>query len=308
MRNLRLGWALDPVAMPASNIKNSVKFFGALEKTGPIEIDPVSVVCPDQVNWPLSFSREWMTGFSETAKQMVAKGLKSVKLKALADPEVLFENEHSKKNAIDLLEKWGKSRNLDWWVVRTHLKEGMGRAFVGSFAEALLTRSSRPVLVFNSHEQDLKKLSSVLFPTDFSPSSWKILRKLALDLADRKIPILIFHYRPKEDDRMLVQSSAWFGGVEKLRDYLLAEELEKNKIGAQWVSQLHGLGVESELVFAHGNKPLAKAINEASHKARASMVVLPTFTGRWEQVVFGSVAREVMRGSKVPTLVLKEES
>jgi nucleotide-binding universal stress UspA family protein len=194
-----------------------------------------------------------------------------------------------------------QAEDCDLVVMGTHGRAGLDRWIMGSVAQAVVAKSSRPVLVVHAPTKDSpeppRDFARILITTDGSECSQGALQHgLALAKAlDAQATVLLaseysFHYLEPaltlspELDQLERRLHGW--GQE-----VLAE--------AQAQAQQEGLSVQTRLVKG---KPLPCILAEAP---KHDLVVMGTH-GRsgWNKIALGSVSEGVVRRCTKPVLVV----
>jgi nucleotide-binding universal stress UspA family protein len=193
----------------------------------------------------------------------------------------------------------------DLVVMTSHGRSGISRAWVGSVADAVVRRSSAPVLLLRPRAGGKPPASftsaHVLIPLDGSPLAEGILPPAAhlAQLAKARCTLLRVvspvqlsaepHHAGRAEDPELLREA-----VAQAEAYLeqVAAPLRRN-----------GLVVQSAVVV---HAVAAVAILDYAATAAVDLVAMGTHgRGGWSRVALGSVADKVMRGLLLPVLLFR---
>ena len=208
------------------------------------------------------------------------------------------------------LHRYAVERGVDLIVMATHGRTGVSRAWLGSVADAVMRRSSVPVLMVRPGDDavDLRRgrtFSGILVPLDGSPHAETVLEP-ALALAEtlgatvtllEVVPPVYavpqplgysWTATPADQERMETRT-------EMAEDYLRSV--------AERLRAAHGnVEVRTEVrVFDH----TASGILERAHSLDFDLVAMTTQGRGASRVLMGSIADKVLRGTALPLLMLR---
>lgn len=220
---------------------------------------------------------------ADVASKCMSRCGVAVRTQLLGCPTVASVIGHALETGIDLL------------VMTTHGRGGISRAWLGSVADAVVRRTSVPVLLLRPREEEVEfecepQARHVLIPLDGSELSEGILEPaIALaQLSHARVTLLqaIGPARSAADDVAVAHTRA----SRHLAD--LAAEIRKT-----------GLEVEVAVVF-HALPAVAILDYAASHDV--DLIALATHgRGGWSRMALGSVADKVVRGTLTPVLLYR---
>ncbi|HEU5208662.1 MAG TPA: universal stress protein [Longimicrobiales bacterium] len=194
---------------------------------------------------------------------------------------------------VPTLVSYATDAEVDLIVMTTHGRGGISRAWLGSVADALVRRTSVPVLLLRPRDEDVvmtcePQTSHMLIPLDGSDLSEGILSPaLALaQLSGARITLLqVMAPQPVDSDARSERRAA--------QRYL---ESVARRVAAD---------IEIDIAVETHASP-AVAILEYAGLHGADLIALATHgRGGWSRVTLGSVADKVVRGTMMPVLLYR---
>ncbi|MCC6873406.1 MAG: universal stress protein [Sandaracinaceae bacterium] len=141
-------------------------------------------------------------------------------------------------------------------------------------------------------------MKQILACVDFSPTTPGILAQTKRMASARGADVVVLHVAPGEPD--------WVGygpGPQSVRDQFALELREAHAKAQALADELRAAGIEAKALSVQG--PAPEKILEQADALGAELIVIGS---RGHSVVYdllvGSVAQGVLRGSKVPVLVV----
>ena len=234
---------------------------------------------------------------------------------------IMNYEEQALERALSQLEEWGASHDakakaclgtpgfdileeshdpaVELLVMATHARSGIARGLLGSITEWVVRRSTKPVLTINPDTHPTQPVKRILWPTDLSDSSKRVLPLVAkwseqlhaevtvLVVFDSKEPLdFTPGFEPEEE-----VVDAFEEHAAEVRNALLEEEL------AEELSVFDRVQVES----CFGNP--AEQIAEFCEDQDIDLVMMTTHGRRgFRRLLLGSTTEEVIRNAKVPVL------
>lgn len=194
--------------------------------------------------------------------------------------------------------------DADLIVLPTHGRTGVGRAVLGSVAEQILRRSTRPVLLLTDRMLDWQPAAGraagpLIVATDLSPDS-VVAHRPAAELARRLgLPLLLLSVLPTHEPHAFVA-----GAPTRLQEKSADERTHERVRDLQRHAVELGGEVPVE-VLAHVADDVAAAIVGEAAKQEGEMLVLTTHGRRGvARLIRGSVAEQVVRQATMPVLVM----
>ncbi len=251
------------------------------------------------------------------------------------DPHLIVQRTTSHTEAARLLSEYAETENASLILVNTQGRKGMSRFIEGSFAETLMAITSIPVLIVGAREAHAHKASSevaspgrgILFSTLLTNSSRLAYRKVVeiarnLAIAPNVVPshisalgiktatspkmeVILFHSMTSPVEPIFQSGLSLLGGVwVPVQSYFGREashEIRRAMVWKRW-GRRHGLKIQNEI--RDFGTPVANSILDTAKKRNTALIILENCSSRLEAFFIGSVARQVMRDSECPVLIL----
>jgi nucleotide-binding universal stress UspA family protein len=197
--------------------------------------------------------------------------------------------------AVPTLVAYAAEMAVDLIVMTTHGRGGISRAWLGSVADALVRRTSIPVLLLRPREGELvlecePRTARMLVPLDGSLLSEGILDPAATlaQLSNARVTLL----------QTVLPERTTPGELEEERTCAL-RHLEG------LAARLRTRGLQADVAVVTHASP-AMAILDYATQHGVEMIALATHgRGGWSRVALGSVADKVVRGTAMPVLLYR---
>ena len=184
----------------------------------------------------------------------------------------------------------------DWVFVGTHGRSGLRRLALGSWAEDLVRRAPRPVVVVGPQARIPEAYTTITVGLDLSPASLEVLgqlRSVGAELGCRRFNLVCARPAPLDmiaryrDQRMALPAP-------DLRD--LERELEAQRRACE------DAGFETDLVTE--SDVAAQAILRSAARAGADLIAVGSHGRKGlSRFLLGSVADEVIRSAQTPVYI-----
>lgn len=290
-------WALDPFKSSSRETARLRKTLKAWTSRDHARVMPVAVLSPAVLPWlpgPAAVHENMSRAVDQALQSRL--GDRSLTTK----PRVLRQSKPFLRNSIDTLLKYALRENASMIAVGTQGHSGFGH--LGSFTENLIARSPIPVLTVNPQTRIGAAIRTVFLPLDFNRDSEKLFRT-ALNLAKaRKAKLILFH-QIEPIPATAYSSESIFMATNGLLAAYAEIERDRQKKGREWAEQARADGVPTEFVISRSIGPRAQAIIETAKKKDADLIVMTTRQNRAEQILLGSVTRDVLMKADRPVLV-----
>jgi len=233
--------------------------------------------------------------FTTYPKKLIRSQLNALALKKIT-AAVLFQPSISLSASVKRLASYALSSKANLIVASTHGKVGLPRFVFGSFAESLAHISETDLLLYNQKTKLNKTPKKIVYAHDFSRKGAEGLEKI-IDYANKwKASITVVHI-PEASYSISFQGPD--DEADSYRKYvtdvaIYIEECLKRR------------GIECDIVIEQNwKKPEAELILNAAKKIKADLIAVTAKSGKTAILLGGSVTRNIMRKSTIPTLVLK---
>ncbi len=294
--------ALDPFANDQVSLKKAMNTTKNLANALDTVIDPVSVVSPDQLQWPSRFDGTWAKQFEKAARASLKKVATSTGIK-VENIEILSQPVHSLKASVTALIDEADKRKPLAIAVFTHHRKSPAFRFFGTFATALLAKGSCPLVFVNAKGKDVRAFKRVLFATDFSPESERAFASVVKMALTMRAEIILFHALVPINVEVYA-SAGLMGGIANYDAFVKDEEEQSTSDAKRWIETARAAGVEARFSLQHASFRASVAIVEAAHSLKADMIAVCSKTTGASVVFLGSVTRDLIETSKLPLLVI----
>lgn len=290
--------AVDPYSeFEAGSVRNFVK---NLAGQNGAKVVASYVLAPASVNWTGDFSGPWMKRFGPLAEQKMDQlyGVDQI------ETHVIPCKESGQRAAVQALLRFVQKQKAEFLVLTTHARTGIERLAMGSFAETTILSSKTPVLILNPSHPIPQSVRRILVPTDITKKSEKYVLATA-DLAKKLGAEIILFYKQPDPLDPIVQQGVYSlgGGWVSLQSFIDEELARKTKDIEKLEAAIRKKGVTVSHVIDSAPIGLIDSINNTVKDKGVDMVTVLTQTGTVAAAILGSVARGLVRTSKVPVLV-----
>ncbi len=288
-------WSFEPFHQENNSIKDMYRSLGALSGN-PTKIEIGFVVTRTESELNLAFDIPENERFSSYPKNQMKQKLKEAQVK-IDDKKihVIDYSTFSTTKSVDRLLKLASDRGADLIGIYTHARKGLSRLIIGSFAETLIHRSKKDLLILSPKATVKSPMKNVLFASDFGPNSKKEFLKLFSYIKNMDPVLTVFH------DAEIIYKKSLDEKNPKIHAY--RKKIDQMKL---WIEdQCHKAGIEGNVVIASDFKSTSEHVLSIAKKNKIDLVVVCAKVGPTAALMGGSVTRQVIRESSVPVLVLK---
>jgi nucleotide-binding universal stress UspA family protein len=299
-------WAIDPLSARGLPVAKSRHMLSALTRGNRLKIDPVSILSAKDLQWPAGeLSGRWGDKFTEFAQKSLRPVFRRARMKEIGEPTIL-QTAYSRADAVRGLIDYAREHHAKVIMVNMRSRKGWGRFRIGAFTESLLAASPIPVLAIRPDTRVPSRVSTIVLPTELVPSAYKVFRELLTLAKEWKAKVIIVHRLEVPQ----IFATDWVGfaaasEIELMREVMRENEYLKSREGQRWESEAKSFGVDAEFRLLRGMAPLAQSIVKAAGDSRADIVAVTAQDHTVTQTILGTAAKEVLRLSPRPVLVLQ---
>lgn len=299
----RILWSINPFDRNPKALKAVEAALGLFKDS---EVQPLFVMSPQEFHYfrDLKFSK-WKSPkpmLPETiAEEQIQTLLKKSPLKKILPAKILPEKDDSSQIKAKRLVEYAETQRFSLIALSTHARKGLMRLFMGSFAETLLLTGFDAVLFVNPQTRAVKKVKSILYPTDFSASSRAGYEK-ALELASywgarvevffAKAPPQIYNYSVVAEGSII--------------PYLMLHESEDIE---KWSKEYLDLAKKKNITARFTSKPsfdsAETSILKHAKSLKTDMIFMQARKHDAVTNFFGSTIRGVVRSANCPVIALR---
>jgi nucleotide-binding universal stress UspA family protein len=288
-------WAFEPFHQDTLRIKGMYNTLRQLVGS-PANIEVGFVANSSEPSLKLAFDIPEEERFNIYPRKLIKKELKKARVE-IEDKKIHLVEYHTitTTKAVDRLMKLASDQGADLIGLFTHAREGYLRFIIGSFAETAIHRSKLSLLILNPQTKVAPKIKNVLYASDFTPASKKHLKSIIAYCKKLKSGLTVFHQAEVIYKWSLDESNP------KINAY--RRKVDRMKT---WIEQeCHRAGISAEVIVASDFKATSDMIFANMKKKKIDLVTVSAKVGPMAAFMGGSVTRQIVRGSKVPVLVLK---
>ena len=243
-------------------------------------------------------------GLSHSENQL-KKILHQLEFKTDMKPKILAHGSGFVRGGVKTLLSYAKKTRANSILVSTNARLGFMRYVLGSFAETLIIESTIPVMVVSPKAKIALRPGVILFPTDFSKSSWKAYQQVVSLAKVIGSKIKIFHQYQGEQQAVPSNVSYFLSDKWLKSESLLDKDYQKIKSKlSKWLRWTKLQNVKCDHTIKFGFKNIADAAIEQAKKDHIWMIAMATIKGPISSTFLGSNARWVVRSAQCPVWVL----
>ncbi len=293
-----LVWGLDAETGDEKIQLATAKAIGVLTK-GRAKIFPVGIITPPGPYPARGRLLEIFEEENSRVSTVIEARLKKMRLVGL-QPLTIKKAEYSIRSQVAKIVRHAEEIKADAIVVSTHARKGLGRFFLGSFAETLLLTSTVPVIIVNPKAK-ASPCKHILFPTDFGPKAKATLDKVC-DLAKTLgAKVTLYH----KVDVINPYTVGTFHAVPLYQSYLKQSKEEFKELASKLVVIAEQAKVPVKVVINDDADFPAEGILKKAKSSKANLIALTAQSGKMSALLIGSVTREIARRSMCPVWVIR---
>jgi nucleotide-binding universal stress UspA family protein len=297
---MKILWAIDCFGGSLATIKAGARFLNQLasNSTSPIQIYPVSIMGPLEFQWFID------AGIKESPQHYLERIIRKLKVEGLQYPKVISDSGFSLSASAKALDAFGKKYHCEFILCMTQSKSGLKNALLGSFAEALVSRSKTPLFLVHPKGSSKIEFRKSLFTTDLSPQSRSAFKKFLSFARELKSSVTVLHCAFQQSDwataLAMVESFQYLSGLPmNIKEASLKKDQTWFEEGAR------RQGVKAKFLISRHYQQVADEILKTGSKQGADYLVMATHSGPISSMILGSTAKKVLRLSTRPVLVIK---
>ena len=284
---MKVLWTFDPFDKNKELHLFGKKLLSSLfDKTDCLEV--IYVASNAQAELATSFSIPVEKRYSDYPKKIIKNQLKKILLKKL-HIEILFEKSLSLTSIVKKLVDYATMQSVDLVVIATNSKRNLPRFILGSFAETMVHISKCDLLTYHQKTKfNSEKPFNIIYAHDFSPKGTKGLERLLVYIKKWNSYLTIVHVpipnAGVDLNEYQVSPKKHIVQIEKL--------IEKSKIKFK-------IHLEFKI------QPISETILSITKKTNGSIIAVTAQSNKLQALLGGSITRQILRNSSVPTLILK---
>ncbi len=291
---MKILWTFDPFEK-----NKQLRFFGKklllnlFDKSD--KVKAVYMASRSEINLTTAFDVPKKNRFTIYPKKLIKSELKKLNLMKI-DVVVIPELSMSTTASVKKLASFAKESKTDLIVISTHGKVGLPRFILGSFAESLVHSAQTNVLLYNQKTKLSKTPKKLVYAHDFSRKGADGLPQV-LDYANKWNASLVIVHVPESNYSFSFQGPD--EDAESYRKYV-------NDVAIQIEQTVRRRGIPCEIFIEPSwKKSASQSILDTVKKVNADIAIVTAKSGKMAALLGGGVTRNIIRESRVPTLILK---
>jgi nucleotide-binding universal stress UspA family protein len=288
-------WALEPFHQDSTRIQGMYHLLTQLVgQSSNIEVGFIVTRTESDLHW--AFNVPQKDRFTVYPRKILKTALRNAKC-SIDDNKihVVDYETMSKKKAVDRLLSLAETRGTNLIALYTHARQGFMRLALGSFAETVIHRSKKSLLLMNPKTKCSPKIKNILFSSDFSWASEKHLKKAIEICKQINAKLTIFHQAQVTYKWSLDDSNR------SIQDY----RRKVNRMKSRIEQECKIAEVPYEVIIVSEFSPTTDLILKTATKVKADLIVIAAKVGPVAALMGGSTTRQIIREGTRPILVLK---
>jgi len=296
--NKRIAWPVDPFAEDLELQKRTTEFLRLLHAQTKAEICPISIIqWGDRTLMPGAIAGALLE-LEAQAKGHLEKFFKRHKLKGLVAPTILTQNDLSLQKAVQSTITAAKKLETQLMVLSSRARKGATRFLIGSFADTLILNSTLLTIVVSPKTHPLKRIRTILFPTDFRQKSKDAFTEVIQFASEMDAKILIFH-------RLEMVTYPHLTDHPEYENWKRAE-IRRCEKEAEWLRErADESNVDTIIEIVTKGPSVAESVLSLAKKTPSSILALVSHTApSMVPILLGSNTRQILHAAGSPTWVI----
>lgn len=251
-------------------------------------IEVIYVASNAEAELATSFNIPIEKRYSDYPKKIIKEELKKLSLES-CKIKILFEKSLSLTASVKKVVGYTKKNKVDLIVIATNAKKNLPKAIFGSFAETMIHLSICDILIYHQGTRfDLKKPENIVYAHDFT---------LKGDLGLKRL----IKYIKKWDSFLTIVHVPIPSVGTELHDFKDSMKRKAQKIQSLMVREK----IKCKICLEYEVRPISEILLEIGDENKGGMIVLTAQSSKLTAFLGGSITRQVLRESTLPTMVLK---
>jgi nucleotide-binding universal stress UspA family protein len=226
--------------------------------------------------------------YSIYPKKMILSQLKKLKMDNL-NAEVISSAKISLSSIIKEFVKYNSDKKTDLIIIASNSKPLLPRLIFGSFCETLIHLSENDLLIYHQKTKfDSKSNKKILYAHDFTNKGDMGLERVIEYAKSWNAQLIIVHVP-------MFLSNMTFEKFKKITENH-AEQIKED---------IKKYNVPFKLIISYEIKPINTIILNMAKKNEADFIAVTAKSSKLTALLGGSITRQILRESKLPSLVLK---
>ncbi len=203
------------------------------------------------------------------------------------------------RDRVDAISAEANKHSAAFVALHSHSRTGLGRLYMGSFAETFVLYSQEPTLVFNPTCAVSPRLRRAVFPTDFSAESARACATFQTLCLKLGVPLSIANVQPWYESLEILQP--------RMRADVEAQKRDRARGAENLAAEARGRGVDAEAVIlkACGSDNPSGPILEFATGHQVDLIALAAQSGPLMTALVGATSRSIAREAHCPVLIYR---
>ncbi len=284
---MKIMWAFDPFQTNKEQQQFAARILRSLANSKD-ELTAIYVASNAEAELATAFSVPASKRYSTYPKKIMTAALKKLNLKKIKS-EVLSEKSLSMTSITRQITDYTKKKKIDLLLIATNNKKFLPRLIFGSFAESIVHLSNCDLFIFHQRTKfNDKAPARILYADDLTPKGTLGLERAIGYARKWNAELSIVHIPMPEAGMTLPEfKETTQKKIAKLEQYMAKQK------------------VHYQIYLEYDVKPMSETLLEMADKTGADLIAVAAQTKKLEAFLGGSITRQILRASELPTLVLK---
>lgn len=285
---MKVLWAFDPFQKNQKLNIIGKKILDTFFDSSKNSISAVYVASKAEAELTTAFNIPDSIRYSLYPKKVINAQLKKLKMRGLAI-DIIPSIKMSLSSMIKEFVKYTKEQKIDLVIMSSNGKDLLPRLILGSFCETLIHSSECDLLIYHQKTKfDPKVTKKILYAHDFTEKGNLGLKRIIEYATDWDVIITIVHIPMFLSDMTYVK----FKTITEKRALEIEKIIKKD-------------GRPYEMIINYEVKPVHKIILSMANKMNADLIAVSAQSSKFTALLGGSTTRQILRESKIPSLILK---
>lgn len=285
---MKVLWAFDPFQKNQKLNILGKKILETLFNQKKDSIEAVYVASKAEAELTTAFNIPESIRYSLYPKKVISAQLKKLKMRGLTI-DIIPSPKISLSSMIKDFVKFTKDQKADLVIMSSNSKQLLPRLILGSFCETLIHSSECDLLIYHQKTKfNPKATKKILYAHDFTEKGDLGLKRIMEYAKKWDATITILHIPMFLSDMTYEK----FKTITEKRALEIENTIKKN-------------GPPYEMVINYEVKPVHKIILSVANKINADLIAVSAQSSKFTALLGGSTTRQILRESKLPSLILK---
>jgi nucleotide-binding universal stress UspA family protein len=286
---MKVLWAFDPFQKNQKLNISGKKILETLFNSKKDSIEVAYVASKGEAELTTAFNIPESIRYSLYPKKVINAQLKKLKMRE-TPIDIISSTKISLSSMIQEFVKYTKDQKIDLVIMASNGKELLPRLIFGSFCETLIHSSECDLLIYHQKTKFTasKNAKKILYAHDFTPKGDLGLKRVIEYAKNWNAKITIVHIPMFLSDMTYEE----FKAITEKRALEIENNIKKDNC-------------PYEMIINYEVKPVHKIILGVANKMNADLITVSAQSSKFTALLGGSTTRQILRESKIPSLILK---